>query len=70
MRFKVLAVLALVLPLLMIACGGSSDTVEPETITETVEVEVTRTVTETETVVETVTETETVVETVEVLALP
>ncbi|MAU01857.1 MAG: phosphate-binding protein [Anaerolineaceae bacterium] len=70
MRLKLFAVLTLALVLLLAACGGSSDATEPETITETVQVEVTRTVTETETVVETVTETETVVETVEVLALP
>jgi phosphate transport system substrate-binding protein len=44
---------------LLVACGGSN---EPEVITETVEVEVTRVQTETETVVETVVETETVVE--------
>ena len=69
MRLKILAILAFALPLLMSACGGS-ETVEPETITETVQIEVTRTVTETETVVETVTETETIIETVEVLALP
>ncbi len=70
MRLKLFALLTLALALLLVACGGSSDTAEPETITETVQVEVTRTVTETETVVETVTETQTVVETVEVLALP
>ncbi len=70
MRFKLLALSALIIALL-VACGGAADT-EPEVITETVQVEVTRVVTETqtETVVETVTETETVVETVEVLALP
>jgi phosphate transport system substrate-binding protein len=70
MRFKLLALSALIVALL-VACGGAADT-EPEVITETVQVEVTRVVTETqtETVVETVTETETVVETVEVLALP
>ncbi|MCA9955636.1 MAG: PstS family phosphate ABC transporter substrate-binding protein, partial [Anaerolineales bacterium] len=67
MRFKLLALSALIIALL-VACGGSTDTTEPEVITETVQVEVTRVVTETqtETVVETVTETETV----EVLALP
>ena len=70
MRFKLLALSALIIALL-VACGGAADT-EPEVITETVQVEVTRVVTETqtETVVETVTETETVVETVEVLVLP
>ena len=69
MRNKVLTILVL-FTLLLVACGGGSEATEPETITETVQVEVTRTVTETETVVETVTETETVIETVEVLALP
>jgi phosphate transport system substrate-binding protein len=69
MRLKLL-VLSILAAALLVACGGSADTTEPETITETVQVEVTRTVTETETIVETVTETETVIETVEVLALP
>ena len=70
MRFKIVALLTLA-AFVLAACGGG-ETAEPEIITETVEVEVTRVVTETETetVVETVTETETVVETVEVLALP
>ncbi|MCB9433438.1 MAG: PstS family phosphate ABC transporter substrate-binding protein [Ardenticatenaceae bacterium] len=68
MRLKILALLVAI-ALFIAACGG---TAEPQVVTETVEVEVTRVVTETETVVETVTETvaETVTEQVEVLALP
>ncbi|MCA9966656.1 MAG: PstS family phosphate ABC transporter substrate-binding protein [Anaerolineales bacterium] len=68
MRLKILALLVAI-TLFIAACGG---TAEPQVVTETVEVEVTRVVTETETVVETVTETvaETVTEQVEVLALP
>lgn len=71
MRLKTIALLALI-ALFAAACGGGA--VEPEIITETVELEVTRVVTETETVVETITETvtETVTETevVEVATLP
>ncbi|MEZ4513298.1 MAG: PstS family phosphate ABC transporter substrate-binding protein [Chloroflexota bacterium] len=68
MRLKILAFLVAI-ALFVAACGG---TAEPQVVTETIEVEVTRVVTETETVVETVTETvqETVVEQVEVMTLP
>lgn len=68
MRFKLMIILA-TMALFLAACGG---TAEPQVITETVQIEVTRVVTETETVTETATETvtETVVETVEVLGLP
>jgi phosphate transport system substrate-binding protein len=71
MRYKFIVVLTLLVALLAACSSGAN---EPQVITETVEVEVTRevSVTEAETVVETVVETETVVEQqmVEVLVLP
>lgn len=67
MKLKILAILAFILPFLLIACGGN-ETTEPETITETVQIEVTRT--DTETITEAVTEPETNPETVELLVLP
>ncbi len=71
MRTKLLIVLAAFAMVAFVACGGNTAE-EPQVITETVELEVTRVVTEVETVVETETivETETVVETVEVIGLP
>ena len=68
MRLKLIAAFAAT-AMILAACGGAA---EPEVITETVEVEVTRVVTEAETQVEPVTETDTesVVETGEVHELP
>ena len=67
------SILILLFSLILAACGG---TAEPETVIQEVQVEVTRVVTQTETVEQqvevtrVVTQTETVVETVEVEALP
>ena len=69
MRLKRLTLFILVVTL-MVACGGNSDTVEPETITETVLIEITRSATGTEAEVETDTETEMSAESVEQIELP
>ncbi|MFO7539917.1 MAG: PstS family phosphate ABC transporter substrate-binding protein [Chloroflexota bacterium] len=64
-----LLIVLMSLPLLLLACGAGG-TAEPQTITEVVQMEVTRVVTEAETQTETVVETVVERETVEIVGLP